>query len=195
MILCFFIIISLVMADTYKVDAESSNIQWIGRKITGAHDGNINILNGEVKEYLGTDNATEIKGEFVVDMTSITNNDIESLEYKKYLVDHLNSSDFFDVEMFKTSKLKILSNNPISDQNSAYNTIITAELTIKGITHEITFPAKITFLKDIATAQGTIDIDRTLFDIRYKSQSYFPDIGDKIIYDNFTLNFVIKAKK
>ena len=183
------------MADTYKVDAESSNIQWIGRKITGAHDGNINILNGEVKEYLGTDNATEIKGEFVVDMTSITNNDIESLEYKKYLVDHLNSSDFFDVEMFKTSKLKILSNNPISDQNSAYNTIITAELTIKGITHEITFPAKITFLKDIATAQGTIDIDRTLFDIRYKSQSYFPDIGDKIIYDNFTLNFVIKAKK
>ena len=136
-----------------------------------------------------------IQGEFIVDMTSITNNDIESPEYKKYLVDHLNSSDFFDVEMFQTSKLKILSNNPISNEDSLYNTMITAEITIKGITEEIIFPAKITFLKDIATAEGTINIDRTLFDIRYKSQSYFPDIGDKFIYDNFTLNFKINAKK
>ena len=196
MIIYFFILISLVVAaDTYKVDVESSHIQWIGKKFTGEHDGNINVLNGNVEKYLKTDNSMVIQGEFVVDMTSITNNDIESPEYKKYLVDHLNSSDFFDVEMFKTSKLKILSNNPISNQDSSYNTMITAEITIKGITEEIIFPAKITFLKDIAMAEGTIDINRTLFNIRYKSQSYFPDIGDKFIYDNFTLNFTINAKK
>ncbi len=195
MIIYFLILISLVVADIYKVDAESSHIQWIGEKFTGKHDGNINVLNGNVKKYLKADNSIAIQGEFIVDMTSITNNDIESPEYKKYLVDHLNSSDFFDVEMFQTSKLKILSNNPISNEDSLYNTMITAEITIKGITEEIIFPAKITFLKDIATAEGTIDIDRTLFDIRYKSQSYFPDIGDKFIYDNFTLNFKINAKK
>ena len=193
--LVFFIIISLGIADTFSVDLESSSIEWIGEKVAGQHDGNINILYGNVSRYLKTDNSMVIDGEFVIDMKSITNNDIASEEYNKYLVDHLNSSDFFDVEKFTTSTLKIVNNNLITNQDSLNNTMITAEMTIKGITQEIVFPAKIIFSKDIATAEGTINIDRTLFDIKYKSKSYFPDIGDKFIYDNFTLNFNITAKK
>ena len=193
--LVFFIIISLGIADTFSVDLESSSIEWVGEKVAGQHDGNINILYGNVSRYLKTDNSMVIDGEFVIDMTSITNNDIASEEYNKYLVDHLNSSDFFDVEKFKTSTLKIVNSDLITNQDSLNNTMITAEITIKGTTQEIIFPAKIIFSKDIATAEGTINIDRTLFDIKYKSKSYFPDIGDKFIYDNFTLNFNITAKK
>ena len=193
--LVFFIIISLGIADTFIVDVESSSIEWIGKKVTGQHNGNISILYGNVSRYLKTDNSTVIDGQFAIDMTSITNNDIESEEYNKYLVDHLNSSDFFDVEKFKTSMIKIVNNDLITNQDSLYNTMITAEITIKGITQEIVFPAKIIFSKDIATAEGTINIDRTLFDIKYKSKNYFPDIGDKFIYNNFTLNFNIIAKK
>ena len=96
--LVFFIIISLGIADTFSVDVESSSIEWIGKKVGGQHDGNISILYGNVSRYLKTDNSTVIDGQFAIDMTSITNNDIESEEYNKYLVDHLNSSDFFDVE-------------------------------------------------------------------------------------------------
>ena len=193
--LVFFIIISLGIADTFSVDLESSSIEWVGEKVAGQHDGNINILYGNVSRYLKTDNSMVIDGEFVIDMTSITNNDIASEEYNKYLVDHLNSSDFFDVEKFKTSTLKIVNSDLITNQDSLNNTMITAEITIKGTTQEIIFPAKIIFSKDIATAEGTINIDRTLFDIKYKSKSYFPDIGDKFIYDNFILNFNITAKK
>ena len=127
-------------------------------------------------------------------MTTITNNDIESKKYQKYFVDHLNSSDFFDVAHFSKSQLKILDNIILSNDSSG-NMMITAEITIKGITQKVKFPAKIEFLDDSAIAVGTIDIDRTLFDIRYKSKSFFPDMGDYFIYDDFTLNFTIKAKK
>ena len=142
-----------------------------------------------------TDDTEVINGEVIIDMTSITNNDIESEEYNKYLVDHLNSLDFFNVEKFKISKLKIVNNDLITNKDSLYNSMITSEITIKGITQRIAFPAKIIFSEEIAIAQGTIDIDRTLFDIHYKSKNYFPDIGDKFIYDNFTLNFNITAKR
>ena len=93
--LVFFIIMSLGIADTFSVELESSSIEWVGEKVAGQHDGNINILYGNVSRYLKTDNSMVIDGEFVIDMTSITNNDIASEEYNKYLVDHLNSPDFF----------------------------------------------------------------------------------------------------
>ena len=193
--LVFFIIMSLGLADTFSLDVESSSMEWIGEKVGGKHDGNITISYGNVSRYLKTDSTEVISGEFIIDMTSIVNNDIVSEVKNKYLVDHLNSPDFFDVEKFKNATLKIVKNNLFINQDSLHNTMITAEITIKGITQEIEFPAKITFSNDIATAQGTINIDRTLFNIKYKSKSYFPDIGDKFIYDNFILNFNIIAKK
>tara|TARA_B100001142_G_scaffold321382_2_gene367943 strand:+ start:184 stop:804 length:621 start_codon:yes stop_codon:yes gene_type:complete len=190
----FLLVLCLGYADSYKVDVDSSTIQWIGRKVTGEHDGNLKILYGNIRKYLDTEQKEVIKGNIVIDMTTITNNDIESKKYQKYFVDHLNSSDFFDVAHFSKSQLKILDNIILSNDSSG-NMMITAEITIKGITQKVKFPAKIEFLDDSATAVGTIDIDRTLFDIRYKSKSFFPDVGDYFIYDDFTLNFTIKAKK
>ena len=185
----------LTYADSYKVDVDSSSIQWIGRKVTGEHDGNLEILYGNIRRYLDTKNTEVIRGNIVIDMTTITNKDIENKQYQKYLVDHLKDEDFFDVAHFSKSELKIISNDPISLTDNSSNTKITAEITIKGITKEIEFPAKIEFFDDFAIATGTIDIDRTLFGIRYKSKSYFPDMGDYFIYDDFTLNFSIKAIK
>ena len=190
----FLLVLCLGYADSYKVDVDSSTIQWIGRKVTGEHDGNLKILYGNVRKYLDTEKKEVIKGNIVIDMTTITNNDIESKEYQKYFVDHLNSSDFFDVAHFSKSQLKILDNIILSNESSG-KMMITAEITIKGITQKVEFPAKIEFIDDLATAVGTIDIDRTLFDIRYKSKSFFPEMGDYFIYDDFTLNFIIKAKK
>ena len=190
----FLLVLCLGYADSYKVDVDSSTIQWIGRKVTGEHDGNLKILYGNVRKYLDTEQKEVIKGNIVIDMTTITNNDIENKEYQKYFVDHLNSSDFFDVAHFSKSQLKILDNIILSNDSSG-NMMITAEITIKGITQKVEFPAKIEFIDDLATAVGTIDIDRTLFDIRYKSKSFFPEMGDYFIYDDFTLNFIIKAKK
>tara|TARA_X000001036_G_C20689302_1_gene808853 strand:- start:4373 stop:4960 length:588 start_codon:yes stop_codon:yes gene_type:complete len=190
----FLLVLCLGYADSYKVDVDSSTIEWIGRKVTGEHDGNLKILYGNIRKYLDTEQKEVIKGNIVIDMTTITNNDIESKKYQKYFVDHLNSSDFFDVAHFSKSQLKILDNIILSNDSSG-NMMITAEITIKGITQKVKFPAKIEFLDDSAIAVGTIDIDRTLFDIRYKSKSFFPDMGDYFIYDDFTLNFTIKAKK
>ena len=191
----FLLVLSLVYSDSYKIDVENSKIQWIGRKVTGEHNGNLEILYGNIRRYLDTDQTEVIKGKIVIDMTTITNNDIKSEEYKKYFVDHLNSTDFFDVTHFSRAELKILNNSIIIPENSQNNTKILAEITIKGITHKIEFPAKIKFLDNLAIAEGTIDIDRTLFDIKYKSKSYFPNMGDHFIYDNFTLSFLIQAKK
>ena len=189
----FLLVLSLVYSDSYKIDVENSKIQWIGRKVTGEHNGNLEILYGNIRRYLDTDQTEVIKGKIVIDMTTITNNDIKSEEYKKYFVDHLNSTDFFDVTHFSRAELKIL-NNSIILENSQSNTKILAEITIKGITQKVEFPAKIKFIDNLAIAEGTIDIDRTFFDIKYKSKSYFPNIGDHFIYDNFTLNFSIQAK-
>ena len=191
----FLLALSLCYADSYKIDVENSKIQWIGRKVTGEHDGNLEILYGNIRRYLDTDQTEVIKGNIVIDMTTINNHDIENEEYRNYFVDHLNSPDFFDIAHFSKSKLKILNNSIILSKDNLNNTMIIAEITIKGITRKVKFPAKVEFLDDLAIAEGTIDIDRTLFGIKYKSKSYFPDMGDHFIYDNFTLNFLIKAKK
>ena len=130
-------------------------------------------------------------------MQTIQNNDISSEEYKGYLVNHLKSEDFFNVDSFPHAHLVILEHLKNIDKNkeSGFNTTIRCNLTIKGITHGIDIPITLNVHNNHAIASGTIDIDRTLYDIKYKSKSFFPDIGDKLIYNHFTLNFTIRANR
>jgi len=126
-------------------------------------------------------------------MKTITTTDIESLEWSQKLDKHLMNEDFFFVDSFPTATLKVKNSktqdlylvNPIH--------IITADLTIRGITNEISFPVSISLSNNTYTANGLIDINRTLFNIKYKSKTIFPDLGDKFIYDIFTINFSIKT--
>lgn len=172
------------------VDEENSSIQWIGKKVTGAHDGHIKILEGSLELTNGM-----IKGgSFVIDMTSITVDDVENENYNAKLVNHLKSDDFFGVEQHPSASLLIKSAENTGMNRSADNGKltqvdqykITADISIKGVTKEITFDAEVMTLSDNSMkATSEIVIDRTEFDIHYGSDK---NLGDKMIYKNFTLN-------
>ena len=117
-------------------------------------------------------------------------------EMSDKLVGHLKSDDFFSVEKFKTATFKIKSVKPLAVAGEGKaNQTITGDLTIKGITHEITFPVMVSFKNGKMVAIGEATVDRSKFDVRYGSPSFFENIGDKAIYDDFTLNFKLAAKK
>ena len=175
--------------DTVWIDNSTSEIKWIGNKISGSHNGKINIKNGYVlkKENL------LVGGEIIVDMNSISVDDIEDPKWNKKLADHLRDKDFFNVENFPSSKLKILSSkeNHINDKLNS-NIEILAELTIKNISHQVTIYSYINFDKNISV--GELIIDRTKWNIKYGSSSFFDDLGDRAIYNDFVLNFSLISK-
>jgi len=158
-----------------EINVSKSTVTWTGYKVTGAHKGSIKLKSG----YLEMNGEKLTGGEFVVDMTSITVNDLEVGEGKEKLEGHLQSADFFGVESNPTSKLVFTSVKAMN--NNSYT--VTGDLTIKGITKPVTLV--VSMFENKATA--TVKIDRTKFDIKYGSGSFFDNLGDKAIYDDFDL--------
>ena len=178
----------VMQTDTIHVDMKQSQFEWIGRKVTGEHSGTLKLKEGWVK----MNGSTLIDGKLIIDMTSIENTDIESPEYRIKLEDHLKSSDFFNVDSFPQAILEIKKSNYIYEENDIDSTyLVSANLSIRGITNEISFSYQIEQSDTSLIAFGLIDIDRTLYNIKYKSGTYFFDLGDKIIYDEFTIKFKI----
>lgn len=160
------------------INTEKSKISWVGKKITGQHEGTINLKEG----VLHFKNKKIIGGNFIADMTTLCNTD-QTGKDKIKLEGHLKSGDFFNVDNFKTAKLVFKS---ITYKKPDSYTI-TADLTIKGVTNPVVFDL---FLKNkIATAK--LKIDRTKYGIQYNTGSFFDDLGDKTIYDEFDLNVVL----
>ena len=157
-----------------EVKTSESTVTWKGYKVTGSHYGIINLKSGS----LSFDNDKLVGGEFVVDMTSLISQDLEG-EYKGKLEGHLKSDDFFGVEKFPTSSL-VFTEVKASGKNS-YE--VTGNLTIKGITKAVTFDVSIYGSK----ATATMKVDRSQYDVRYGSGSFFDNLGDKTIYDEFDL--------
>jgi polyisoprenoid-binding protein YceI len=174
-------------ATTYKVDTAASKIVWVGKKVTGQHTGEIKIASGT----LSADGKNLVDGNFTIDMTTMTCTDLDASNGGK-LLGHLNSDDFFSTEKNKTAQFKITN---ISSE-SAGSVNITGDLTIKGITNKITFPASVQQKGNVivAVAKG-VKVDRTKYDIRYGSKSFFASIGDKAISDDFELDINLVAKK
>ena len=170
-------------ADTYTVDLSKSSVTWEGKKFTGGHNGTVNLTSGS----LGFNGKKLTEGSFVVNMTTIKDAD-KSANLEK----HLKSEDFFGTEKFPTASFSI--KKVTANGNNAN---ITGDLTIKGITNSITFPATIVWNADktVTAAADKIVIDRTKYNIQYKSKSIFSDIGDNFIYDDFTLSVKLVAKK
>jgi len=166
---------------TFKVDTELSSIDWIGRKVTGQHTGKIKITDGEV---VMNGNAIQ-GGSFVMDMNSITSD-------SERLTGHLKTDDFFSVEKNPTSKFVI--KKVVSAGQDRIN--VTGDLTIKGNTESITFPASVKKQGNtlVAVAKNVL-VNRAKFDIRYGSKSFFNDIGNKAIDDDFELSINLIAKK
>jgi polyisoprenoid-binding protein YceI len=125
-------------------------------------------------------------------MTSIVCLDLEDPGYNKKLVDHLKSDDFFSVETFPTSEMKITEVTKGKEDNMVQ---VKGDLTIKGITHPIEFPAEITMNDGNMTASAQIVINRAQYDVRYGSGSFFKGLGDKLIYDYFNLTVKLVAMK
>jgi len=180
----------LTAADTLQVDMENSQIKWIGRKVTGEHSGTLNLSGG----WVVLDKNSINSGKFIFDMASISNTDIESPEWKQKLEDHLKSEDFFHTDSFPQAILEIKGLQLVFIENSKNSEQILADLTISGITHEIKFSFELTPSQNNFTAKGSVDIDRTLYNINYKSGKFFDELGDKLIYDNFTVQFKVQTR-
>jgi polyisoprenoid-binding protein YceI len=162
-----------------KVDVEASKIMWTGEKLTGSHEGTIDLKEG----YFEMEGGKLVGGEFTADMTSINVTDLEG-DSKGKLEGHLNSDDFFGVKKYPTARFEITTAAEKSD--GVYG--ISGKLTIKGKTNPIAFDLEM----NDGTATTTLVIDRTKYDIRYGSGSFFDNLGDKTIYDEFTLDIMLK---
>lgn len=173
---------------TYQVDAQQSKLSWVGRKIGGEHSGNINIAKGTLQF-----NGRQLKGgAFEIDMTSITNTDMTDAGYQEKLVGHLKSDDFFATGKFPRAHFTITSVKPGKAKDQS---LVKGKLTIKGITHEVEFPASVEAEGNKLTAKAKIVVDRSLYDVRYGSKSFFADLGDKAIDNEFELHVALVATK
>ena len=173
---------------SYVVDVKNSSVNWIGKKTIGIeHNGTINILEGSVVQ-----NGKSFSGKIVIDMNSIVDLDLKSKKDKTDLVNHLKSDDFFQVAKFPTAQLDIVSVKQIKDTDYT----VVANFTILDQKQKITFPAKINFVENCFDAEGTVEIDRTKFNLKYGSKSFFKElVAERIISDMFTLTFKIKSVK
>ncbi|MBU3821599.1 YceI family protein [Flavobacteriaceae bacterium XHP0103] len=157
-----------------EIKTDASKLEWKGYKFTGSHNGTVDIKSG----FLSFEGDKLVGGEFTVDMTSLVSLDAQG-GMKDRLEGHLKSDDFFGVEKFPTSTLVF--NKVESSGKNAYT--VTADLTIKGITNPVIF--KISVYGSKATA--SMKVDRTLYDIKFRSGSFFENLQDQVIYDEFDL--------
>lgn len=169
---------------SYNVDAAASQIVWKGYKVLGEHTGTINVQKGS----LNIQDGQLVGGSFAIDMTSIACTDLSG-EYKGKLEGHLKSDDFFGAATYPTATFVITSATP----NGVDRYKVTGNLTIKDITKEIKFIANLEKEEGQVVAKADIQIDRSEFNVRYGSGSFFDSLGDKTIYDEFDLSVSIVA--
>ncbi len=163
-----------VEGDKKDIKVDNSKVVWKGYKVTGSHEGVISIKSG----HLDFDKDKLTGGSFEIEMSTITVTDLEG-EYKGKLEGHLKSDDFFGVEKFPTAS--IIFTNVKSTGKNSYE--VTGDITIKGKTDSVTLDVSIYGNK----ANASLKIDRTKFDVRYGSTSFFDGLKDKAIYDDFDL--------
>ncbi|WP_394775484.1 YceI family protein [Flavobacterium sp.] len=170
----------------FKIVSANSQIDWTGRKITGAHNGTIDI-----KEGIFTLNDGKIKEGFIIINTStIKILDIADPDTNAQFAGHLASDDFFSIEKFPTALFDILLVKELSE-NRYY---LEGNLTIKDISNIVGFEVNVEHNKNEIRLFGKLVIDRTKFNIKFRSGNFFKDLGDTLIYNDFELDFNITAE-
>ncbi|OGX84677.1 YceI family protein [Hymenobacter glacialis] len=178
-------------APAYKLQPQLSTLGWEGKAVTHGHNGTMQFTNGEL---LVKGNAI-VGGTVTVDMKTLNATDIKDAETQGKFVGHMSSNQFFDVANNPISTFKILSVTPLKGAaKNADNATIAGDMTIKGVTQRISFPAKVGVKGGVAAATGKVTIDRTKFGLTTMSKSLPDTIADKAIYDDFDLTFNIIAK-
>ena len=165
----------------YEIVPAQSRIEWVGRKVTGAHDGTIDVKAGEVI----LKNGKLSGGNFIVDTRSIKVLDIADTATNAQMAGHLASDDFFSSQKFPEASLEIL---------SVSGNFVDANLTIKGITHRIRFEAVLQTNDTHLTASAKLLVDRTKYEMKFRSGNFFENLGDTLIYNDFELTVTITAK-
>jgi polyisoprenoid-binding protein YceI len=159
----------------FKIASAQSTIEWVGRKVTGAHNGTIALKGGEL--ILSDDKL--VGGHLSVDTNSIIILDIADPGANAQFAGHLASDDFFSSQQFPEATLEIIS---VSGRH------VQGNLTIKGITNPISFDANVIVKGSVLTATAKIIIDRTKYAMKFRSGNFFMNLGDTLIYDDFELN-------
>ncbi|WMI65657.1 YceI family protein [Aestuariibaculum sp. YM273] len=167
---------------SYTTNLSASTIEWKGYKPTGSHYGTIDIKEGD----LSLVDSKISGGSFVIDMTSL-----KDAEGSAKLEGHLKSADFFEVETYPTSTFEITS---LKDENG--KAMLSGNLTLKGTTNNVTFPVSVTHEGETLTlVSDMFTIDRSKWNVKYGSKSFFDDLGDKFINDDIELKVTVKATK
>jgi polyisoprenoid-binding protein YceI len=173
------------------VSPAESSVEWLGKKVTGKHNGEVKVRQGNIV----LDERGQIKSAYVqVDMQTITCEDLKDPETNAKLVGHLKSDDFFSVEKFPYAEIKL---NKFESGKERGTYTASGDLTIKGKTHPISIPFTYNAADGKMTASGSFTFDRSDYDVRYGSTSFFDNLGDKAIYDDVQLDFTVvgMAKK
>lgn len=188
---------SLIMAftpvsikETFTFKPTASTITWHAEKITGSHQGTVALKSGSI---VIEDNKLK-GGSFIVDMSTIEVTDIQG-EGKNKLEGHLNSQDFFNTGEFPESTFVITKVEYTKPTEENLNTNITGTLIIKGLKNEVSFPAKVEITDGKFAAYGEMKIDRTKFNVKYGSASFFDNLGDRAIYDEFVMMISLGASR
>lgn len=183
--------VSRPAATTLEVDQTASSLNWTAKKVGGQHNGTVKLAKGT----LAVNGKKLVGGNFVMDMTSIADVDITNPEFNNKLTTHLKSEDFFSAEKHPTSTFKITQAKPLAGAKAGEpNYTITGDLTIKGITNPVTFPATVQINGNSAEATAKVDIDRIKYDIKFRS-GLIGTAADKIIEDTFTIDLKLVAGK
>lgn len=170
------------------VDTEASRIGWSGSKMMGTHHGTIDIAIGTVLL-----DGSELKGgNFIIDMNTIENLDLKGTWPHDGLLEHLRSDEFFHVDSFPAAIFKMTDAQHLESDTANY--LITGELTIKGITNNITFPANVNATDSTLYASGSLVIDRSRWDVRFGSKTFYPELLPiKTISNDIGIEIVLVA--
>jgi hypothetical protein len=165
----------------FEILSTQSNIDWVGKKVTGAHNGTIAVKYGIL--ILNAGKLTG--GKFIIDTTSIKILDVSDPATNAQFAGHLASDDFFSTQKYPEATLEIIS---VSGNH------VEGDLTIKGITHPVSFDVVVNVNGNQLTATGKLIIDRTKYEMKFRSGNFFKDLGDTLIYNDFELNISVTAK-
>lgn len=172
------------------INTKKSELKWVGNKIIGSHNGKVSLSAGKL--YIKNNILTG--GEFTIDMNSITCADVTDADGNAKLIGHLKGDDFFATNSYPSSSIKITKVEKIKTKSSKVgNYNIQADLTIKGITKGISFPATLKKVGSKYIANASFSIDRTKWDIRYGSSSFFDNLGNKAIKNEIEFVVLIES--
>lgn len=178
---------------SYRIDVENSRLEWIGRNLNNRHFGRIAIQRGELVIVEGKPSA----GSIVLDMTTLSNLDLQDPAWHDMLLRHLRSDDFFAVERFPTASFSLTGWAVQAGASpEAPNGIATGDLTIRDVSRPISFPAIVAPQQDGSIkAHAAFDIDRTLWDVSYGSCKLFERLGMHLVHDMISLELFVVARR